>query len=88
MSDPSDIHDLLAGDPTTVFDNTELLADPFWAKLDAGSLPEAYPQPDSNPTQHQISRQPREEEDEEKACDEGDEAEEDAQDCRDDPLLL
>jgi hypothetical protein len=50
MSDPSDYHDFLAGDATTVFDNTGLLADPFWAELDAGSLPEAYSQPDGNPT--------------------------------------
>jgi len=91
MNDPADFHDLLAGDSTTVFDNTDLLADPFWAELDPGSFPEAHSQSGGNSTQLQMLRQRGEEEDEEEEedrCNEDDEVKMEEPDCRDDLLLL
>ena len=95
MNDPAYFDDVLAGDSTTVFDNADLLADPFWAELDSGSFPEAHSQSGGNSTQSQMLLQRREEEDEEEeqeqeqdGCNEGTEGEVEEQDCRDDPLLL
>jgi hypothetical protein len=65
MNDPAYFDDVLAGDSTTVFDNADLLADPFWAELDPGSFPEAHSQSGGNSTQSQMLLQRREEEDEE-----------------------
>jgi len=73
MNDPAYFDDALAGDSTTVFDNANLLADPFWAELDPGSFPEAR---GGNSTRSQMLLQRREEEDEdEDGCNEGDEGE-------------